>query len=293
MRFPVAFSIRVLFSPCLVALIALASAQSECDPDDTNDNETSAPVGATETHSHSVDDDCASCHVFDLTLPTIKEIRETECDSCHSASQIRGAVIDWTHETRDAMLVGTTCFDCHAVGEKGGVSLLSKGNDLCLSCHAKIEKELRLASSHPIAEGVVECLDCHPAHRNQRLPLTFDDVEYLGAFAYGSHDPMKQNAGCLSCHSYFRLTSIQGSEFVIANTMNLHETHCERAFAACIECHNPHGSFAPMLMVDKVGAANYLTFVRGDGWGTCSVICHSEPHMQTAYGADPEMLISR
>ena len=278
---------------CFAICLRFDDTVSVYGKDESVDDDAVAIANEDAQHKHAKEDDCLSCHMYDITLPSVKELRAGECGACHSLSRIRGAVIDWTHVVRDSMLVGTRCVDCHDFDENGTTQSIEKNKDLCLNCHPEVAGEFRLASNHPFFEGLVECFDCHPAHATRKVPLTFDEMQFLGSFALANHDPIKQNAACLGCHSYFRLTSISGSGFVVANSMNLHEVHCERGFAACIECHTAHGSFLPKLIREKVDTGNYITFVRGEGWGTCSVICHSEPHVQTQYGADPEMLTAR
>jgi predicted CXXCH cytochrome family protein len=248
-------------------------------------------TGDSPPFTHSADADCASCHTdAGSPWPSLAEFRGKDCGVCHSDTYIRSNFTRWTHKTRPAALSGKACLDCHAISDGGGVALKAKGDALCLSCHADARDEFRGFSSHPYFEGNVTCLRCHPAHGDYDAPILLEQVQFWGDAAVPLYDSMEQNAECLRCHPYFELTGLSRSGFVLANTFNLHELHLERALTACIECHEPHGSSSQKLVRSALPDGSPLVHVGGEGWGTCSVNCHSTPHIQTKYGSDPVLL---
>jgi len=287
------YSLRTSIAVVLVIAISISGSLAEKDqiPDRSSLNEPDAVDATGEPYTHEADSDCLECHSELLSnMPSVRQLRDQDCESCHSRSFIRANLTDWTHAISDAMLAGTECGNCHSVADGGKIELVDTGNDLCADCHSDSLDEFMLLSNHPLYEGLVECRDCHPVHREWRVALTCTDVEFYMPGVLQWHDPLSQNESCLACHQYLMLTDLYQSEFVIANTMNLHKVHCEQGFAACVECHRPHGSYSPSLIRSKLEDSEYLTFIGGDGWGTCSTTCHSEPHIQRRYGSDPEAL---
>ncbi len=240
---------------------------------------------------HSEEASCIECHSeLKSRFPSIAQVRNEDCFSCHTGAFLNTEIGDWTHPVSDMTLAGKECLDCHSISAEGTAQMPDKTVGPCLDCHSSIRREIHLIGRHPVTEGITACLDCHPAHKPGKIALTYGQVQFLGASWIERHDPLKQNAACLSCHPYFSLTGLRSSGFVIANTVNLHEVHLERGFAACIECHTPHGSFAPKLVRDRIEDGTPLIYTQDTGMGTCSVKCHSHVHMQTRYGTDPEKL---
>lgn len=240
---------------------------------------------------HTEDAACIECHSeLKSSLPSIAQIRNDDCFSCHSGAFLNTEIGDWTHPVSDMALAGKVCLDCHSISPEGEVNIPDKSSRVCLTCHSSIRREIHLIGRHPVTEGITACLDCHPAHKQGKIALTYSQVQFLGANWIERHDPIKQNEACLSCHPYFTLTGMRSSGFVIANTANLHELHLERGFSACIECHSPHGTFAPKLVRDRIDDGTPLMFAQDTGMGTCSVKCHSHVHIQTRYGTDPGRL---
>ena len=243
---------------------------------------------------HSEDLDCMSCHVqMADDLPTAREIATIDCGDCHSLAFLRSRVTTWTHPLKDVALVGKDCLACHTIGEDGGAGVLKMNNRLCLKCHEEVKREFDLWSHHPLIEGLVDCIECHAPHRQRETALLYEQLEVYGDSSFRWHDPLTQNKACLSCHPYFLITDVGSSGFVIANTMNLHEVHLERGFTGCLDCHAPHGSFAPKLIRETTEEGNPLAFLATDGFGTCSTLCHLEEHIQVEYGTDPELLSAR
>ncbi len=241
-------------------------------------------------HFHNSDDDCISCHSRKINYPSLSEFTSKKCDDCHTGSFARSSITEWRHPIEDFAYVGKSCVDCHEFNDEGIAKDIVDIDPLCIACHSDVRNEFRLLSKHPLSEGMIGCSDCHKVHKDRFMPLIVNDVELLGALTYEWHDPVKQNESCLGCHSWFRLTSLTNSGFIIANVSNLHEVHCKDGFSACIECHNPHGSYAPMLIRERLLDGKSLLYNRGESWGTCSTNCHSRAHIQTLYGADPKML---
>ncbi len=93
---------------------------------------------------------------------------------------------------------------------------------LCNECHKPEVAAFRKSSHHPVPEGRLTCSDCHSIH-----PTNADKLK---------KSSIKDN--CVTCHS-----EIAGP-FVYE-----HDPVAGWTGGGCVECHNPHGSQNPKLLV--------------------------------------------
>lgn len=207
------------------------------------------------------DADCLECHQGGLDQPFNSSWhvlhsatgagRPAGCRDCHGASQAHlegespGVVFGKDSETpvndQNAACLGchlkeeqmfwpgsvheqeeTACTDCHRVHRSEDPVLTAQGQlDTCLSCHSRVQAEIRLPSRHPILEGKTSCSGCHNPHGS------------------GTEAELVQptlNDNCYSCHAEKRGPYLW-----------------EHAPAAedCSLCHRPHGSVNDRLLVTR------------------------------------------
>jgi DmsE family decaheme c-type cytochrome len=210
--------------------------------------ETATAVGATV---------CASCHTekadafkkswHGRKMPEMKDVpSENTCESCHGPGSLHVAAAgDKTNPgyattkisaeaTNDRCLSchnqkklmnwkvgqhnqqGLACATCHKIHEAGANSPKPK-SEVCLDCHKKKRMEMNLPFHHPIAEGKMECYDCHNPHGGDFRNLTAESV----------------NETCAKCHAE-KLGPFQQEHPPVAEN--------------CTICHNPHGSINEGLL---------------------------------------------
>ena len=93
----------------------------------------------------------------------------------------------------------------------------------CYKCHMDVRGQFNLPNHHPVPEGRMSCIDCHPPHQGI-------------AFAGGSTRLLSQEENCVQCHP-----SQQGP-FVFE-----HEALRE----GCTTCHSPHGSVNAKMLTER------------------------------------------
>jgi predicted CXXCH cytochrome family protein len=94
---------------------------------------------------------------------------------------------------------------------------------VCYQCHLDVRGQFNLPSHHPVPEGNLSCVECHPPHSGV-------------AFAAGGTQLLSQNENCLRCHE------AQQGPFVFD-----HEALRE----GCTTCHSPHGSVNDKLLTER------------------------------------------
>ncbi len=196
---------------------------------------------------------CLSCHQIrannDVTRINLKTVTPVKlCIQCHSdkdANEIKGRV--HLPAVRDCL----KCHNPHSSDNKDHllkpISGVGKDENLCLTCHrvgVSIEKG---GSRH--AALTMGCETCHTIHKTgERGKREFD-------FQLKKDSP----ALCRDCHD--------------TRDPKLIETHKGQPFeaAGCLNCHDPHESSRPKLMLAFVHAPLKA------GKASC-VLCHQAPN---------------
>jgi len=157
---------------------------------------------------------------FDSDTPA-REQTEV-CLTCHTGS----TRMDWAgsiHEMRDV-----TCTSCHVMHTAEDPVMVKNirpddikrdgQSDVCFTCHKQERAQIWRLSSHPLAEGKMECSDCHNPHGSTTT--------------YQLNKPTL-NETCYTCHAEKR------GPFLYEHPP---------AREDCTNCHTPHGSNHPPLL---------------------------------------------
>lgn len=211
---------------------------------------------------------CTRCHAEDEEYPvlaigktkhgTMADSRTPSCTSCHGASE--------THVNKPTGVKERPRPD-RVFGRKTNVSA-DVQNQACLTCHQGGKRIHWQSSMH--ASRDTTCTSCHQVH------TAHDKVR----------DKTTQAEVCFACHKEQRAQISRPSRHPI-----------REGKVACSDCHNPHGSVGPSMMVrDNVNDTCYSCHMEKRGpfvrthqpvQEECS-ICHN-PHGTTT----PNLLKSR
>jgi DmsE family decaheme c-type cytochrome len=216
--------------------------------------------------------DCESCHgagelhAYTARAQDIRFPASRDCASCHEVGS--KTLLGWT--TSPHARANVLCSDCHDThgrelwnlrepGETASTTMQHAGpaSRLCLDCHPEVRAQLDLPSHHPIAEGMVDCTDCHGAHESRRETLgaltrrcVACHQEVAGPWIY-EHPPVSEDCGY--CHvphgasADYLLEVPQPAACISCHTLPIAGAiHQPYAFTtACTNCHNAvHGSYA-------------------------------------------------
>jgi len=196
---------------------------------------------------------------------------EATCLECHKGHDFEGWAMS-SHRSGDVR-----CASCHQIHVDYGAADKMRPSDKCLGCHTDVKAAGFMPSHHPVAEGKMECTDCHDPHGGvddfvhegsvrEKCFKCHAGVE--GPFVY-EHAPVAED--CMICHTP------HGS--VANNLLKVSEP------ALCLNCHSMHfhaglesvdGSFETPQAPERGG------FSTPDGWKqvmlTKCTQCHTEIH---------------
>ena len=192
------------------------------------------------------------------------------CLDCHKSHQFD----DWAFSAHRAADV--SCASCHVVHGTGAIVKKSTP-DLCYDCHADVRAASFMPSHHPIAEGKIDCQDCHNVHGGtvefamgeETRELCFScHADKEGPFVF-EHAPATED--CMICHA------AHGS--VANNLLKQSEP------SLCLSCHSMHfhatvegvdGTFTPPLAPERTGVSTPEAWK--EGMLTKCTQCHSAMH---------------
>jgi DmsE family decaheme c-type cytochrome len=171
---------------------------------------------------------CESCHgpgkaheeggdlasIFDPATATASVVDE-KCQACHGGK----------HENFERSSHGkgnVSCAGCHSVHAAGAPKHLLKvaQPELCYQCHKAIKPQFSMPSRHKVAEGLIQCTDCHDAQVADR-----ESQRHASAWQYDV---------CTKCHA------ATAGPFVYE--------HAAVKVEGCTACHFPHGGANPKLL---------------------------------------------
>ena len=205
-------------------------------------------------------------------VPLDKNTDAAKCLECHT-DKTKGKSV------HSAMATG--CLSCHEIRVSGDTTrvklITATPAALCLTCHADKKAADIKGTVHPPA--VRDCLTCHDPHssdnKNQLLKPPSGDAKEnlcLSCHQTGLHVPENGSrhaaldAGCDTCHithktgpeptleNRFHLTKSAPALCLAchdAKDADLQKAHQNQPFATanCLQCHDPHQSASPKLMV--------------------------------------------
>jgi predicted CXXCH cytochrome family protein len=95
--------------------------------------------------------------------------------------------------------------------------------NVCYKCHMDVRGQFNLPNHHPVPEGRMTCIQCHPPHKGI-------------AMAGGSTQLTSQEENCTQCHES------QKGLFVFEH---------EAMRDGCTSCHTPHGSVNAKMLTER------------------------------------------
>lgn len=196
---------------------------------------------------------------------------ETTCLSCHNGH----AFESWEASVhRSSSIRCTSCHTLHMTAMELKQTRVSEG---CYECHGEVRAAGYMPSRHPIAEGKMECTDCHNVHGGMqsfqldgaaRETCLQCHAKYEGPFVF-EHAPVSEN--CLYCHTPHGSVA----DFLLKQSEP----------TLCLNCHSMHfhaglesvdGDFENPQNPDRGGSST------PDGWKkvmlTKCTQCHSQIH---------------
>ena len=171
---------------------------------------------------------CESCHgpgkaheeggdvasIFDPATATAKDVDE-KCQVCHGGRHVN-------FERSSHGKGNVSCAGCHSVHAAVAPKHLLKlaQPELCYQCHNDIKPQFSMPFRHKVAEGLIQCTDCHDAHGDDR-----ESQRHTSAWQF---------AVCTKCHA------AMAGPFVYE--------HAAVKAEGCTACHFPHGGANPKLL---------------------------------------------
>ncbi len=219
---------------------------------------------------------CESCHgpgkehaengdaslIFNPARAAAKEVDE-KCQTCHDARHSNFARS--SHAKGNVSCIG--CHNIHSAGEAKHLLKMAQPQ-LCYQCHNGVQPQFSMPFRHKVAEGLIDCTDCHDPHRavgektlwsstRQFTVCTKCHTATAGPFVH--EHPAVKAEGCTACHFSHGGPNPQMLTEVRVNTICLHchlpaqrsttglsavPEHIQSAQSqSCVSCHlDIHGS---------------------------------------------------
>ena len=142
------------------------------------------------------------------------------CESCHGPASLHE---DSGGETKPPYSFTAGRPQPTGAGARLPLAAARAIETVCYSCHVDVRGQFNLPNHHPVPEGRMTCIQCHPPHSGV-------------AFAGGGTRAMSQNDNCLQCHPS------QSGPFVFEH---------DAVRESCTTCHSPHGSINAKMLVER------------------------------------------
>jgi predicted CXXCH cytochrome family protein len=142
------------------------------------------------------------------------------CESCHGPCSIHS---DSGGETLPPYIFTSGRPQPTGLGARTPVQSARAVETVCYTCHLDVRGMFNLPNHHPVPEGRMTCIQCHPPHSGV-------------AFTGGGTQLLSQNESCLQCHP-----SQQGP-FVFEH---------DAVREGCTTCHSPHGSVNAKMLLQR------------------------------------------
>jgi predicted CXXCH cytochrome family protein len=204
------------------------------------------------------------------------------CHECHTnysrrfASSAHGRI----HIPDARMKDQTGCESCHGPGSRHIASggnrgfIINPGRDSqsCLTCHLQVHAEINLPNHHPIAEGRMNCVQCHDPHGSDLMK------------AAGTGLAMSRlNESCAACHREQSRPRVYEHDAMREGCTTCHSPHgsinakmlVERDNNLCLKCHAQVPGSNGALVIGKINHSALGFASRGTCW---SAGCHSSVH---------------
>ncbi len=216
--------------------------------------------GPAKSHAESGGEDKSTLISYRKTSKTSVADRNATCLACHEKTA-RTLWAGSTHEAR-----GLACTDCHVVMHANSEKANLRRQTVlatCGNCHKDKAAAMTKFSHMPLAEGKMECVNCHAPHGSPNEKLL------VGTSV---------NETCFQCHQEKRGPFMWQHQPVTENCANCHDPHGsnkQRMLKTplprlCQQCHaTPHG--APSGRPADLSASRF-NYNKG-----CSN-CHSQIH---------------
>lgn len=188
-----------------------------------------------------------------IVLPSEQKPSDADasCLACHEKGR---ATEKWTCAEHSRQAVA--CIVCHDSNAPKGRTLRQPEFKLCGSCHLDVQAKFRIPNRHRVAEGRMECSDCHDPHGNTDKIRDRDvafracaecHADKAGPFLF-DHG-IKRSEGCVACHDPHGSSNRRMLTYSRVKPLCL-QCHPEtphdlrrREYDNCISCHTEiHGS---------------------------------------------------
>ncbi|HEY1255947.1 MAG TPA: DmsE family decaheme c-type cytochrome [Terracidiphilus sp.] len=162
--------------------------------------------------AHEQDGNAAS--IFNPSTAAAKAVDE-KCQACHASGHIN-------FENSSHGKGNVSCIGCHSIHAAEAPRHLLKlaQPELCYQCHTEFKAQFAMPFRHKVAEGVIQCTDCHDAHGDDRESPR--------------HTSARQFDVCTKCHA------AMAGPYVYQHAVIKTE--------GCTACHVPHGGANPKLL---------------------------------------------